>query len=102
MALAHTVQTCSSRRDRPMCINEARSTLQLQVTLPGTSSLNARRALRCALGDALRMYVVKIDRAHTTITLQIETTSPALTDVIGSLAAGLSEATVGRVRPNAL
>jgi hypothetical protein len=54
------------------------------------------------LGDALRMYVVKIDRAHTTITLQIETTSPALTDVIGSLAAGLTEATVGRVRPNAL
>ncbi|WP_087660644.1 hypothetical protein [Caballeronia terrestris] len=77
------------------------SPLQLLVTLPGTSSLNAMRALRRALGAALRIYVVKIDRARTTITLQIETTRSALTDVIGSLAAGLPEATVGRVRANA-
>lgn len=110
MALAHSVQIRSLRRSRSMPVDETcveipnqhkTSPLQLLVTLPGTSSLNAMRALRRALGAALRIYVVKIDRARTTITLQIETTRSALTDVIGSLAAGLPEATVGRVRANA-
>lgn len=44
--------------------------------------------------------MVKIDRSRTTVTLQIETTRGALTDLIGLLVAGLSEAMVGSVRAN--
>jgi hypothetical protein len=106
MALADTVQFRSSHRAlrAPACFDlpEPRTdpTLRLLVTLPGTSAVRATRALRRTLGERTRLYVVKIDRSRTTVTLQIETTRGALTDLIGLLVAGLSEAMVGSVRAN--
>jgi hypothetical protein len=71
--------------------------LKLLVSLPGTSSLDARRALHRSLGDALQIYVLRVDHARTTVSLQIDTTPAALAGLLTALVEGLPEATIGRV-----
>jgi hypothetical protein len=68
----------------------------LDVTVPGISSAESRRALHAALGDDLRLYVVTTDRSNDRITFRIEVTSRTLDDVIATLIASLDQATLGR------
>ncbi|WP_342030515.1 hypothetical protein [Paraburkholderia sp. SG-MS1] len=67
----------------------------IDVTVPGTSSALARRALHAALGCDLRLYVVTIDQLREHIVFRIEVTSRSLEDVIGVLTAALDRATLG-------
>jgi hypothetical protein len=71
--------------------------LKLLVSLPGTSSSDARRALHRSLGDALQIYVLQVDHARTTISLQIDTTRAALAGLLTALVEVLPKATIGRV-----
>ncbi|NPT35616.1 hypothetical protein [Paraburkholderia xenovorans] len=68
----------------------------IDVTVPGTSSANGRRALHAALGDDLRLYIVTVDQQHERVTFRVEVTSRTLDDVIGLLTAALDRATLGR------
>ncbi|ASW02777.1 hypothetical protein [Paraburkholderia aromaticivorans] len=70
----------------------------IDVTVPGTSSANGRRALHAALGEDLRLYVVTIDQQRERVTFRVEVTSRSLDDVIGLLTAALDHATLGRAR----
>jgi hypothetical protein len=70
----------------------------IDVTIPGISSANGRRALHAALGDDLRLYVVTIDRQQERVTFRVEVTSRTLDDVIGVLTAALDRATLGRAQ----
>ncbi|RKE38139.1 hypothetical protein B0G76_4436 [Paraburkholderia sp. BL23I1N1] len=70
----------------------------IDVTVPGTSSANGRRALHAALGDDLRLYVVTVDQQHERVTFRVEVTSRSLDDVIGLLTATLDRATLGRAQ----
>ena len=70
----------------------------IDVTVPGTSSANGRRALHTALGDDLRLYVVTVDQQHERVTFRVEVTSRSLDDVIGLLTATLDRATLGRAQ----
>jgi hypothetical protein len=67
----------------------------IDVTVPGTSSALARRALHAALGGDLRLYVVTVDQLREHIVFRIEVTSRSLDDVIGVLTAALDRATLG-------
>jgi hypothetical protein len=70
----------------------------IDVTVPGTSSANGRRALHAALGDDLRLYVVTVDQQHERVTFRVEVTSRTLDDVIGVLTTTLEHATLGRAQ----
>lgn len=70
----------------------------IDVTVPGISSANGRRALHAALGDDLRLYIVTIDRQHKRVTFRVEVTSRTLDDVIGVLTTALDHATLGRAQ----
>lgn len=70
----------------------------IDVTVPGTSSANGRRALHAALGDDLRLYVVTIDQQRERVTFRVEVTSRTLEDVIGLLTVKLDRATLGRAQ----
>jgi hypothetical protein len=70
----------------------------IDVTVPGTSSANGRRALHTALGDDLRLYVVTIDQQREHVTFRVEVTSRSLDEVIGLLTATLDHATLGRAQ----
>ncbi len=70
----------------------------IDVTVPGTSSAQGRRALHTALGDDLRLYVVTVDQQHERVTFRVEVTSRSLDDVIGLLTATLDHATLGRAQ----
>ncbi|MFM0198947.1 hypothetical protein PQR53_03580 [Paraburkholderia fungorum] len=70
----------------------------IDVTVPGTSSANGRRALHTALGDDLRLYVVTVDQRHERVTFRVEVTSRSLDDVIDLLTATLDRATLGRAQ----
>lgn len=68
----------------------------IDVTVPGTSSALARRALHAALGEDLRLYVVTVDRLRECIVIRIEVISRSLDEVIGLLTVALERATLGR------
>ncbi|MFM0035917.1 hypothetical protein PQQ53_11260 [Paraburkholderia strydomiana] len=68
----------------------------IDVTVPGTSSALARRALHAALGGDLRLYIVTVDQLREHIVFRIEVTSRSVDDVIGVLSATLERATLGR------
>lgn len=70
----------------------------VDVTVPGTSSANGRRALHAALGDDLRLYVVTIDQRSERVTFRVEVTSRTVEEVIGLLAVKLDRATLGRAQ----
>ncbi|MFM0220446.1 hypothetical protein [Paraburkholderia dipogonis] len=70
----------------------------IDVTVPGTSSADGRRALHAALGDDLRLYVVTIDQQRERVTFRVEVTSRTLEDVIGLLTVKLDRATLGRAQ----
>lgn len=70
----------------------------IDVTVPGTSSANGRRALHTALGDDLRLYVVTIDQQNERVTFRVEVTSRSLDDVIGLLTTTFDCATLGRAQ----
>ncbi|CAE6695952.1 hypothetical protein [Paraburkholderia nemoris] len=70
----------------------------IDVTVPGTSSAQGRRALHTALGDDLRLYVVTVDQQHERVTFRVEVTSRTLDDVIGLLTSALDRATLGRAQ----
>ncbi|MFM0157019.1 hypothetical protein PQQ99_29910 [Paraburkholderia sediminicola] len=70
----------------------------IDVTVPGTSSANGRRALHTALGDDLRLYVVTIDKQLERVTFRVEVTSRSLEDVIGLLTTALDRATLGHAQ----
>ena len=61
----------------------------IEVTVPGTSSANGRRALHAALGEDLRLYVVTVDQQRERVTFRVEVTSRTLDDVIGLLTVAL-------------
>ncbi|MFM0731637.1 hypothetical protein PQQ52_14230 [Paraburkholderia sediminicola] len=70
----------------------------IDVTVPGTSSANGRRALHTALGDDLRLYIVTIDKQLERVTFRVEVTSRSLEDVIGLLTTALDRATLGHAQ----
>ena len=70
----------------------------IDVTVPGTSSADGRRALHAALGDDLRLYVVTVDQQRERVTFRVEVTSRTLDDVIGLLTTTLDRATLGRAQ----
>ena len=70
----------------------------IDVTVPGTSSANGRRALHAAFGNDLRLYVVTVDQQHERVTFRVEVTSRTLDNVIGLLIASLDHATLGRAQ----
>ncbi|MFM0074343.1 hypothetical protein PQQ86_24600 [Paraburkholderia sediminicola] len=70
----------------------------IDVTVPGTSSAQGRRALHTALGDDLRLYVVTVDQQHERVTFRVEVTSRTLEDVISLLTSALDRATLGRAQ----
>ncbi|MFM0100713.1 hypothetical protein PQQ87_34310 [Paraburkholderia nemoris] len=70
----------------------------IDVTVPGTSSAQGRRALHTALGDDLRLYVVTVDQQHERVTFRVEVTSRTLDDVISLLTSALDRATLGRAQ----
>jgi hypothetical protein len=70
----------------------------IDVTVPGRSSADGRRALHAALGDDLRLYVVTIDQQRERVTFRVEVTSRTLEDVIGLLTVKLDRATLGRAQ----
>ena len=72
------------------------SFVTLDVTVPGTSSADARRALQAALGDDLRLFIVTIDKRNEYTTFRVEVTSHTLDQVIVTLTRTLSQATLGR------
>ena len=76
--------------------HEVVSLITLDVTVPGVSSADSRRALHQALGDNLRLYVVTVDRSNERITFRIEVTSRTLDDIISALISSLDQATLGR------
>lgn len=78
------------------------SFVTLDVTIPGTSSSEARHALHTALGDDLRLYVVTIDKRHEYTTFRIEVTGRSLDDVITALTRTLGNATLGRAAASAI
>jgi len=74
------------------------SLVTIDVTLPGTSSAAPRRALRAALGEGSRLFVMAVDRHNVCITFRVEVTARSVGDVVGALAGALRRATIGRVR----
>ena len=68
----------------------------IDVTVPGTSSADGRRALHAAFGNDLRLYVVTVDQQHERVTFRVEVTSRTLDDVIDLLTTTLDRATLGR------
>ncbi|WGS53916.1 hypothetical protein LFL96_23035 [Paraburkholderia sp. D15] len=70
----------------------------IDVTVPGTSSAEGRRALHASLGDDLRLYVVTVDQQNQRVTFRVEVTSRTLDDVIGLLTTTLDRATLGRAQ----
>jgi hypothetical protein len=72
--------------------------VMIDVTVPGTSSAEGRRALHTAFGDDLRLYVVTIDQRNERVTFRVEVTSRTLDDVIGLLTVALDRATLGRAQ----
>ncbi|WP_246278895.1 hypothetical protein [Paraburkholderia ultramafica] len=70
----------------------------IDVTVPGTSSADGRRALHAAFGDDLRLYIVTIDRQHERVTFRVEVTSRTLDDVISLLTTTLDRATLGHAQ----
>jgi hypothetical protein len=72
--------------------------VMIDVTVPGTSSANGRRALHAAFGDDLRLYVVTVDQQHERVTFRVEVTSRTLEDVISLLITSLDHATLGRAQ----
>lgn len=94
--IAAPLAPAASRRDRPTYV--AVPLVIIEVTIPGVSSANGRRALHAALGDDLRLYVVTVDQRHERVTFRVEVTSRTLDDVIGLLTSALDRATVGRAQ----
>ena len=94
VAMSTTSAPRASRLGRPTHL--AVALVIIDVTVPGTSSANARRALHAAFGDDLRLYVVTIDRQRERVTFRVEVTSRTLDDVIGLLTTTLDRATLGR------
>ncbi|MGH8780172.1 hypothetical protein [Paraburkholderia sp.] len=72
------------------------SFVTLDVTIPGTSSSQARHVLHSALGDGLRLYIVTVDKRHEYTTFRIEVTGRTLDEVITVLTRALGNATLGR------
>ncbi|HEY4298341.1 MAG TPA: hypothetical protein VGM85_17855 [Paraburkholderia sp.] len=94
-----TSESSASRTSRlPRVVHLAVPLIIIDVTVPGTSSANGRRALHAAFGDDLRLYIVTIDQQRERVTFRVEVTSRTLDDVIGVLSASLDRATLGRAR----
>ena len=74
----------------------------IDVSVPGTSSSQARRALHAALGEDLRLYVVTVDQQHERVTFRVEVTSRTLDDVIALLTTALDRATLGRAHASVI
>jgi hypothetical protein len=74
----------------------------IDVTVPGTSSAVARRALHATLGGDLRLYVVTVDQLREHVVFRIEVTSRSLDDVIGVLTTALDRATLGRAHASTI
>jgi DNA-binding NarL/FixJ family response regulator len=72
--------------------------VSLDVTVPGTSSVAGRRALRAALGDGSRLFVTAVDKRNDSITFRVDAIARSASDVVGALTAALRRATIGRVR----
>lgn len=68
----------------------------VDVTIPGTSSAEGRRALHAALGTDLTLYVVTIDKQRKHVTFRVEVKSRSLDDVISALIGALDHAMIGR------
>jgi hypothetical protein len=74
----------------------------IDVTVPGTSSAEGRRALHAALGEDLRLYIMTVDRQRECVTFRVEVTSHTLDDVIGLLISALDSATLGHAQASTL
>jgi hypothetical protein len=92
-----SLELISPRAARPTRTPELLvSFVSIDVTVPGTSSSAGRRALHGALGDALRLYVITIDKFSERVTFRVEVTSRTLDEVIAALTRSFTQATLGR------